>query len=96
MVQGGSTMGEEPTWWELLFAFALMAAIPTLIGGALVLSLVGLVVWATAPLRGRRRARAPESGRPLGGERYRAGSHGTAAPGGPPGQAFGERQERDG
>jgi hypothetical protein len=51
-------MGEEPsTWGELLLLFAAVAAVPTVVGGALVLSLVGLTMWATAPLRRRRRAR---------------------------------------
>ncbi|MFF4276685.1 hypothetical protein [Streptomyces sp. NPDC001536] len=53
-------MGEEPTWAELLLTFALIAAVPMVIGGALILSLVGLTVWATAPLRRRRRARAAD------------------------------------
>jgi hypothetical protein len=60
MAQGGSTMGEEPTWAELLLVFALAAAVPIVIGGALILSLVGLTVWATAPLRRRRRSRAAD------------------------------------
>lgn len=49
-------MGEEPTWAEILLNFALIAAVPMVIGGAMILSLVGLTVWATAPLRRRRRA----------------------------------------
>ncbi|WP_309063754.1 hypothetical protein [Streptomyces sp.] len=58
MAQGGSTMGEEPTWADLLLTFFLVAAVPTVIGGAVVLSLVGLTMWVTAPLRRRRRSRA--------------------------------------
>lgn len=55
MAQGGSTMGEEPTWAELLFTLFLMAAVPAIVGGAVILSLVGLTMWVTAPLRRRRR-----------------------------------------
>ncbi|MFD7965152.1 hypothetical protein ACFV5J_30620 [Streptomyces zaomyceticus] len=55
-------MGEEPTWGEFLLNSLLAMAVPTLVGGALVVSLVGLTVWATAPLRRRRRSRATESG----------------------------------
>ncbi|MGV9938812.1 hypothetical protein [Streptomyces sp. NPDC003401] len=58
MAQGGSTMGEEPGLAELLPAFALAAAVPVVAGGTLIVSLVGLTVWATAPLRRRRRARS--------------------------------------
>ncbi|WP_079034728.1 hypothetical protein [Streptomyces hirsutus] len=42
MEQGGSTMGEEPAGAELLLTFFLVAAIPTVVGGAVILSLVGL------------------------------------------------------
>lgn len=49
-------MGEEATWVELLLGFALVAAIPVVVGGALLVSLIGLTVWATAPLRRRRRS----------------------------------------
>ncbi|MFD3731186.1 hypothetical protein [Streptomyces sp. NPDC058632] len=66
MAQGGSTMVEEPTWAELLLIFALVAAVPTLVGGAVILSLVGLTMWATAPLRRRRRAHS-EGGEVLSG-----------------------------
>ncbi|MFJ8991593.1 hypothetical protein ACIRQH_14555 [Streptomyces sp. NPDC102279] len=48
-------MVEEPTWGELLLDFFLMAAIPIAVGGTLILLLVGLTVWMTAPLRRRRR-----------------------------------------
>lgn len=48
-------MGEEPTWAELLFTLFLMAAVPAIVGGAVILSLVGLTMWVTAPLRRRRR-----------------------------------------
>ncbi|MFH8371558.1 hypothetical protein [Streptomyces sp. NPDC018031] len=65
MAQGGSTMGEEPTWVELVFGFLLTAAVPTLIGGAVILSVIGLVVWATAPLRGRRRSRSDDEPGPM-------------------------------
>lgn len=61
MAQGGSTMGEELAWAELLLSFALMAAVPTVIGGTLILSLVGLTMWVTAPLRRRRRSRSADS-----------------------------------
>ncbi|MFJ4694059.1 hypothetical protein [Streptomyces sp. NPDC088766] len=60
MAQGGSTMGEEPGLPELLLTFALAAAVPVVVGGTLVVSLVGLTVWATAPLRRRRRARSTD------------------------------------
>lgn len=66
MAQGGSTMGEEPTWPELLLIFAAVAAVPVVIGGALVLTLIGLVMWVTAPLRRRRRARSADSGGEVG------------------------------
>ncbi|MFC5855718.1 hypothetical protein ACFPZI_29255 [Streptomyces chlorus] len=36
MEQGGSTMGEEPTWAELLLIFVLGAAIPAIVGGAVI------------------------------------------------------------
>ncbi|MFF9164186.1 hypothetical protein ACF081_28575 [Streptomyces longwoodensis] len=58
MAQGGSTMGEEPSWAELLLAFALAAAVPVVVGGTVLVSLIGLTVCATAPLRRRRRARS--------------------------------------
>ncbi|WP_231905668.1 hypothetical protein [Streptomyces davaonensis] len=61
MAQGGSTMGEEPTWPELLLTFAMVATIPIIIGGAVLVSLIGLTMWATAPLRRRRRARAMDT-----------------------------------
>lgn len=60
MAQGGSTMGEEPTWAETLLMFVLIGAVPVVVGGAVLLSLFGLTMWATAPLRRRRRARAEE------------------------------------
>lgn len=62
-------MGEEPTWAELLLSFFLMAAIPIVVGGTVVLSLVGLTVWATAALRRRGRT-GPDGGRavPSGGD----------------------------
>ncbi|GAA0942664.1 hypothetical protein [Streptomyces rhizosphaericus] len=55
MTQGGNTMGEEPTWAELLLVFAVAGVIPIVIGGAVIFSLVGLAMWVTAPLRRRRR-----------------------------------------
>jgi hypothetical protein len=55
VTQGGSTMGEEPTWAELLLNSALMGAVPVVVGGAVLLSFIGLTMWATAPLRRRRR-----------------------------------------
>ncbi|MET8113298.1 hypothetical protein [Streptomyces prasinus] len=67
MEQGGSTMGEEPTGAELLLTFFLVAAVPTVVGGAVILSLVGLTMWATAPLRRRRRAKAEGGRAPSGG-----------------------------
>ncbi|MGV9556808.1 hypothetical protein [Streptomyces sp. NPDC003522] len=53
-------MGEEPGLPELLLTFALAAAVPIVVGGTLVVSLVGLTVWATAPLRRRGRARSTD------------------------------------
>ncbi|MEF9903997.1 hypothetical protein [Streptomyces sp. P9-A2] len=53
-------MGEEPAGVELLLTFFLMVAVPTVIGGAVILSLVGLTMWATAPLRRRGRTRSEE------------------------------------
>ncbi|MEU6987731.1 hypothetical protein ABZ946_30625 [Streptomyces sp. NPDC046324] len=38
----------------------LVAAVPTLVGGALLVSLVGPTMWATGPLRRRRRARSAD------------------------------------
>lgn len=55
VAQDGSTMGEEATWPELMLAFFVAAAVPVVIGGAVLLSLVGLTMWVTAPLRRRRR-----------------------------------------
>lgn len=43
---------------KALLAMALMAVVPTVVGGVIVFSLVGLAVWATAPVRRRRRAGA--------------------------------------
>lgn len=60
VTQGGSTMGEEPTWPELLLTFAVMGAIPVVVGGAVLVSLVGLTVWVTAPLRRRGRSRSAD------------------------------------
>ncbi|QEV10233.1 hypothetical protein CP972_13065 [Streptomyces prasinus] len=67
MEQGGSTMGEEPAGLELLLGLLLMAAVPTVVGGAVILSLVGLTMWATAPLRRRGRAKAEDGRAPSGG-----------------------------
>ncbi|CAD5959473.1 conserved protein of unknown function [Streptomyces sp. KY75] len=47
-------MVEEPTWAELLVTFLLMGAIPVVIGGAAILTLVGLTLWARALLRRRK------------------------------------------
>lgn len=63
MAESGSTMGEEPTLPELLLAFAVMAAVPVVIGGTVIVSLVGLTMWVTTPLRRRRRARSTGSPR---------------------------------
>lgn len=53
-------MGEEPSRAEILLNSALTAAGPVVIGGALIVSLVGLTVWVTAPLRRRRRSRVAD------------------------------------
>ncbi|GED89815.1 hypothetical protein [Streptomyces sp. HYC2] len=53
-------MGEDPTWAEVLLTLLLMAAIPTVVGGAVIVSLVGLTMWVTAPLRRRRRGSADD------------------------------------
>ncbi|MGW1006618.1 hypothetical protein [Streptomyces sp. NPDC002520] len=53
-------MGEEPTWPELLLTFAVMGAVPVVVGGAVLVSLVGLTVWVTAPLRRRGRSRSAD------------------------------------
>ncbi|WP_320780714.1 hypothetical protein [Streptomyces sp. CRN 30] len=50
-------MEEEPTWAELLVGLLLMVAVPTVIGGTVLLSVIGLTMWVTAPLRRRRRDR---------------------------------------
>ncbi|MFF8414326.1 hypothetical protein [Streptomyces omiyaensis] len=55
MTQGGNTMGDEPTWGELLLTFVLVMGVPTVIVGGVVFSLVGLAFWATAPERPWRR-----------------------------------------
>ncbi|MFF4865736.1 hypothetical protein ACFY3J_29250 [Streptomyces sp. NPDC001231] len=60
MAQRGSTMGEDPTWAEVLLTLLLMAAVPTVVGGAVIVSLVGLTMWVTAPLRRRRRSGADD------------------------------------
>ncbi|MGW0904345.1 hypothetical protein [Streptomyces sp. NPDC002853] len=48
-------MAEEPSAWELLLLYLLVGGTVTLVGGAVVLSLVGLVVWVNHLLRRRRR-----------------------------------------
>jgi len=60
MEESGRTMAEEPTWAELLVTFLLMGAIPVVIGGAAILSLVGLTLWARALLRRRKRPRTSD------------------------------------
>lgn len=54
-------MGEEPTWYDLLLFFALASVVPIVIGGTIIFSLVGLTLWATAPVRRRKRARSGQS-----------------------------------
>ncbi|MFJ6611073.1 hypothetical protein ACIQPT_12390 [Streptomyces sp. NPDC091289] len=46
-------MGEEPTWAELLVSFLVMGVIPTVVGVAVIVSLVGLTLWGRALLRRR-------------------------------------------
>ncbi|MFB7026696.1 MULTISPECIES: hypothetical protein [unclassified Streptomyces] len=48
-------MGEEPTWAELLLGSAIALGVPTALVGAVIFSLVGLTLWATAPERRWRR-----------------------------------------
>jgi uncharacterized protein (DUF2062 family) len=60
-------MGAEPTWAELLLDFFIMAAVPTIVGGAATLTLVGLTMWMTAPLRRRRRQRKRTGARTAAG-----------------------------
>ncbi|MFD6528819.1 hypothetical protein [Streptomyces sp. NPDC060184] len=50
-------MGDEPTWMELLFTFALVAVVPIVVGLTVICSLVGLTLWVRAALRRRRTAR---------------------------------------
>ncbi|MGW2841418.1 hypothetical protein ACWCWD_26920 [Streptomyces sp. NPDC001493] len=61
MEQSGSTMGEEPGWLELLFTFALAAAIPVVLGLTLICSLVGLTLWTKALLRRRAAGRTGQA-----------------------------------
>ncbi|MER5946842.1 hypothetical protein ABT127_12335 [Streptomyces sp. NPDC001904] len=49
---GGSTGIEQ------VIGFLLAITVPIVVGGALIFSLVGLTMWATAPIRRRRRARS--------------------------------------
>lgn len=58
MELAGSTMGDDPSWGELLLGFAIVGLFPLVIGGALLLAVIGLVMWVTAPLRRRMRERA--------------------------------------
>jgi uncharacterized membrane protein len=55
MEQSGSTMGEEPTWVELLVSFLLIGAVVAAVGLAVIVSLVGLTLWGKALLRRHRR-----------------------------------------
>ncbi|MER5738839.1 MULTISPECIES: hypothetical protein [unclassified Streptomyces] len=48
-------MSDDPTWGELLLAFALMMGVPLVVIGGVIYSLVGLTLWATAPERRWRR-----------------------------------------
>ncbi|MEU0099546.1 hypothetical protein [Streptomyces sp. NPDC006267] len=61
MEQSGSTMGEEPTWGELLVAFLLIGAIPVVVAVAVIASVVGLTLWGRALLRRPTRT-GPDSG----------------------------------
>ncbi|MEV6750861.1 hypothetical protein [Streptomyces sp. NPDC051214] len=61
-------MAEEPSAGELLLLFLMVGGTVTLAGGAVVLSLVGLVVWVNHRLRRRRR---------LGPDRSTRGRHDT-------------------
>ncbi|MFD7860742.1 hypothetical protein [Streptomyces sp. NPDC057682] len=58
MELAGSTMGDDPSWGELLLGFVIVGVVPLVIGGAVLLSVIGLAMWATAPLRRRARERA--------------------------------------
>ncbi len=44
-------MGEESTWGELFLGLVLIMGIPVVIIGGAIFSLVGLVLWVTAPER---------------------------------------------
>ncbi|MFE1442016.1 hypothetical protein [Streptomyces sp. NPDC058739] len=61
-------MGEEPTLPELLLVFAMIGIVPTVVGGMVILGVVGLTMWATAPLRRRRRARSEDDRGPSDGD----------------------------
>ncbi|MFD7389056.1 hypothetical protein ACFV46_11365 [Streptomyces sp. NPDC059852] len=63
MAEGGSTMGDEPTWGELVGIFVLMASVPVIVGGALICSVVGLTVWVSSAVRRRRAATGVRGGR---------------------------------
>lgn len=56
MEQSGSTMGEDPTWVELLVSFLLIGSVVAALGLAVIVSLVGLTLWGKALLRRHRRA----------------------------------------
>ncbi|KAB2976688.1 hypothetical protein F8R89_34560 [Streptomyces sp. SS1-1] len=64
MAQGGSTMGDEPTWGELLGVFVVVASVPVVVGGALVCAVVGLTVWVSSAVRRRRAATGVRPGDP--------------------------------
>lgn len=55
MEQSGSTMGEEPTWVDLLVSFLLIGAMVAAVGLAVIVSLVGLTLGGKALLRRHRR-----------------------------------------
>lgn len=53
-------MIRDLTWGEVLLTLFLMVAFPVFAGGVVILSLVWLTMWVTAPLRRRRRSGADD------------------------------------
>lgn len=47
----------DPSIWEVLASLLIVGTIMTVIGGAVLFSVIGAVLWLTAPMRRRRRGR---------------------------------------